>query len=472
MIPSSSFVESSCPQTSSSLMKPADNVMPSLEETLTYLTLLKRLYGQDAKPTSQEQLETIHHVVLRRFDVLFVAPTGSGKTAVILLPCLHNPTKTTVLVVPYVSLVRQFVSNCIEFEIPHQVWSPDQPIRSPCSILIVSVEHIDAAQLHHDLTVLHQWHRLDRIVLDEIHLYLTEAEFRDKLDRSLSIRRGIPVPLLLLTATLPPYLEQILKGKLQNQDITTIRLPSQRSNMAFECIQFSFRSQLVNEFVRQVETATRIVQGRNRAIVFVLSRADVDEVSGYLTQMQVDHVVHHSGLTRDQRENNAAKWIAEAGTHWMIATSGFGVGIHHPHVRFVIHFGGSHSVLAYYQECGRGGRDGVIYRAVLLTCASFSQRYRDGTNLCLWRWLEQPGCRWSTLAAIIDGKPSLCCVAKKKALPCDRCSPFCQHSNGNQVDLKTTTTTKKIQQKENGNGIHQAKEKTNSSDKIRRKRRK
>ena len=100
-------------------------------------------------------------------------------------------------------------------------------------------------------------------------------------------------------------------------------------------------------------------------IVYVRSRKKTEELSAFLIANGVSASFYHAGLGPDSRSDRQAKWkIGEIRV--MVCTNAFGMGIDKPDVRFVVHFDVPDSPEAYFQEAGRGGRDGKRSFAVLL----------------------------------------------------------------------------------------------------------
>ena len=93
-------------------------------------------------------------------------------------------------------------------------------------------------------------------------------------------------------------------------------------------------------------------------IVYCLSRNETDEIAGYLNKEGFNAISYHAGKTTEYRNSAQDRFMTEDGLI-MVATIAFGMGIDKSDIRFVIHASLPGSIEAYYQEIGRGGRDGA-----------------------------------------------------------------------------------------------------------------
>jgi ATP-dependent DNA helicase RecQ len=100
-------------------------------------------------------------------------------------------------------------------------------------------------------------------------------------------------------------------------------------------------------------------------IVYVRSRAKTEELAAFLNANGISASFYHAGLGPDSRADRQEQWKKDK-IRVMVCTNAFGMGIDKPDVRFVVHFDVPDGPEAYFQEAGRGGRDGKRSFAVLL----------------------------------------------------------------------------------------------------------
>jgi ATP-dependent DNA helicase RecQ len=115
-----------------------------------------------------------------------------------------------------------------------------------------------------------------------------------------------------------------------------------------------------------------IKKQKGSGIVYVRSRNMTVEISKILKSNGVSSDFYHAGLAIETREKKQLDWMNNK-FQVICTTNAFGMGIDKPNVRFVINLDLPDSLEAYFQEAGRGGRDGNKSFAVLLV----SQADRD-----------------------------------------------------------------------------------------------
>ena len=173
--------------------------------------------------------------------------------------------------------------------------------------------------------------------------------------------------MIALTATATPQVAEDIMNRLRFEDKCLIKSGFERPNLSY----IVRRSE---DKLGQMLNICTSVPGTG--IVYVRSRKKTEELAAFLTANGIEASFYHAGLGPESRSDRQARWKS-GGIRVMVCTNAFGMGIDKPDVRFVIHFDVPDSPEAYFQEAGRGGRDGKRSFAVTIWNESDTRRLRQ-----------------------------------------------------------------------------------------------
>jgi superfamily II DNA helicase RecQ len=142
-----------------------------------------------------------------------------------------------------------------------------------------------------------------------------------------------------------------------------VRSGFDRPNLSFDVVPLEGTGSKAR---RQALLEAGLADPENRpAIVYCGTRRDTDEVATALREAGLKALAYHAGMEAEERSSTQNRFMGGE-VDVIVATNAFGMGVDKADVRSVWHMTIPTSVEAYYQEAGRGGRDGLPARAVLL----------------------------------------------------------------------------------------------------------
>ncbi len=165
------------------------------------------------------------------------------------------------------------------------------------------------------------------------------------------------------TATATPRVAQEIAARLGLRDWVSIRSGFDRPNLVFDVVSVEGKGALARKRAALLHVLAE--PDARPAIVYCGTRRDTDEVARALAQQGIATVAYHAGMSPEARRDSQAAFM-EGRAEVVVATNAFGMGVDKADVRTVAHWALPTSLEAYYQEAGRGGRDGAVARALLL----------------------------------------------------------------------------------------------------------
>lgn len=326
-----------------------------------YSEILKKHWGYDSfRGIQRNIIESIG----QGKDTLGLMPTGGGKSITFQVPALATE-GVCIVITPLIALMKDQVMNLrkkgIKASAIYAGLSHDDilVILENCifgntKFLYISPERL-ASQLFQ--TKLRHM-RISFITVDEAHCISQWGyDFRPAYLNLSDIRKLMPnIPILALTATATPEVVNDIQEKLGFKQSNVFRMSFERKNLAYIVRKSEDKYQELIHILSRVEGS---------AIVYVRSRKRTKEIAELLNANGFSATFYNAGLETNLKDERQKAWTNDK-IRIMVATNAFGMGIDKPDVRLVIHIDSPDSIEAYFQEAGRGGRDGRKSYAVLL----------------------------------------------------------------------------------------------------------
>ncbi|MBC7912795.1 MAG: DNA helicase RecQ [Pyrinomonadaceae bacterium] len=319
---------------------------------------LQNFFGFDNFKGEQEAIITN---VLQKKDTFVIMPTGGGKSICYQLPALMTE-GTAIVISPLIALMKNQVDQLRAFggteSIAHflnsslnkaEITKVKQDVLSgETKLLYVAPESLAKAENIDFLNLI----TISFVAVDEAHCISEWGhDFRPEYRkiRQVISSLGENIPIIALTATATPKVQQDIIKNLQMIDSTLFKSSFNRPNLYYE---IRAKRNVMKEIVRFIKGN----MGKS-GIIYCLSRKKVEEVAGALNLNGIKALPYHAGLDPKTRADTQDKFLMED-VDVIVATIAFGMGIDKPDVRFVIHHDIPKSMEGYYQETGRVGRDG------------------------------------------------------------------------------------------------------------------
>jgi ATP-dependent DNA helicase RecQ len=305
--------------------------------------------------------ENVIKSLLNKQNTFVIMPTGGGKSLCYQLPALVQE-GTAIVVSPLIALMKNQVdairSLSSENGIAHVLNSSltkteITQVKTDITAGITKLLYVAPESLtKEEYVTFLQTVPISFVAIDEAHCISEWGhDFRPEYRNLKNIIKQLgEVPIIGLTATATPKVQEDILKNLEMSNATTFKASFNRANLFYE-VRTKTKN-IESDIIRFIKQH----KGKS-GIIYCLSRKKVEAIAEVLQVNGISAVPYHAGLDAKTRAKHQDMFLMED-VEVVVATIAFGMGIDKPDVRFVIHHDIPKSLESYYQETGRAGRDG------------------------------------------------------------------------------------------------------------------
>lgn len=347
------------------------------------IEVLQQFWGHKSfRPLQAEIVES----VLSGKDTLALLPTGGGKSVCFQVPGILLG-GVTLVISPLIALMRDQVDNLNQRHIPAAMLNSSQSVQEHNQILGQALSgkirflYCSPERLRSE--AFYQWLKklpVSLLAIDEAHCISQWGyDFRPAYLEIAAVREMLPsVPCIALTASATPEVISDISIKTRLKQPQIFKGSFHRSNLRYFVLNENAREEKMLEVIRKIGGS---------GIVYARSRKGTVMLAEVLSRAGISAQAYHAGLNPATRNQIQQDWI-EGKVQAIAATNAFGMGIDKPDVRWVVHLSPPPDMESYYQEAGRGGRDGKTAFAVLITNSGVHEKLLTQSITALPGWEE------------------------------------------------------------------------------------
>lgn len=316
---------------------------------------LKEIFGYTQFRGNQE---VVIKNLLNGRNTFVIMPTGAGKSLCYQLPAMIND-GLAIVISPLIALMKNQVDSLNAYGINARFLNSTLSkaettrLKKDATAGLIKLLYVAPESLNKEETIAFlQKVNVSFVAIDEAHCISEWGhDFRPEYRKIKTMIGQLgDMPVIALTATATPKVQLDIQKNLQMEEADVFVSSFNRKNLYYEVRPKKETKKQLIRFLKEHK-------GKS-GVIYCLSRKKVEEIAQLINVNGFKAAPYHAGLDPDVRMKNQDDFLNEE-VDIIVATIAFGMGIDKPDVRFVIHYDVPKSLEGYYQETGRGGRDGL-----------------------------------------------------------------------------------------------------------------
>jgi len=272
--------------------------------------------------------------------ITYISGTESGKSLLFLLPAFIEKNIINIIITPLVSLKYDIIEKCNKFNLNTVIFEYKNQLNFDANLIFINIKSIKNINFINYINKLRASNTEFRIFFDEIHLIITQSNFR-YIIKYVSEINLFRVNLIFLTATFPDKIQELIELKIKIQFNKLIRNNVTKNNIKYQIIELQRNQNEMIELKNYIFTRLKEIDINDKIIIYVTTTNLCDYIAKELNYLKYyanfNNKKYHFDLFKNDSKNRL-----------IVATNALNLGINLYFIREIIYIFKQYKIIDYF----------------------------------------------------------------------------------------------------------------------------